>query len=86
VVTNDIAAESATNRAIIPSGVANDYIQFVGKVANLDGTGGITWQLCVWSRKNAGVKPVQTTWVDDRPDYQRRRADQGVVKYSLGVI
>lgn len=33
------------------------------------------WNLQVWSRKNASVKPVAEYWCDDRPDYQRRRSD-----------
>jgi hypothetical protein len=32
------------------------------------------WQIEVWSRKNAACKDATSAWVDDRPDYQRRRS------------
>ena len=36
---------------------------------------GNEWVLQVWSRKNAATKLPTTGWMDDRPDYQRRRSD-----------
>jgi hypothetical protein len=32
------------------------------------------WQIEVWSRKDAACKDATVAWVDDRPDYQRRRS------------
>lgn len=36
-----------------------------------------SWGLAVWSRRNASMKLVTELWMDDRPDYQRRRSDPG---------
>lgn len=33
------------------------------------------WVLMQWSRKNAALKLPTTAWMDNRPDYQRRRSD-----------
>lgn len=45
----------------------------------------VVWNLAVWSRKNAAMKSLQEVWVDDRPDYQRRRTDQSTIKTILGL-
>ena len=37
-----------------------------------------SWGLSVWSRKGAFMKGITEFWMDDRPDYQRRRSDPGV--------
>lgn len=36
---------------------------------------GNTWVLSVWSRKDAALKLPTLGWMDNRPDYQRRRSD-----------
>jgi len=41
--------------------------------------------LVVWSRKNASVKPIVDIWMDDRPDYQRRRSDQSTLRSTISV-
>lgn len=38
---------------------------------------GDDWVLQTWSRKNAGTKLAVEGFMDDRPDYQRRRSDPG---------
>jgi len=78
-----ISAESGTNRSVIGATCAGDLTKWI-KAINVHtvGSGG-QYQLGVWSRKNAAVKPLTEVWVDDRPDYQRRRTDQGVIRYSL---
>jgi hypothetical protein len=40
------------------------------------------WQMVQWSKKKATVAPLVMCWADDRPDYQRRRADQSTTRYT----
>lgn len=42
---------------------------------DLSGVHGSDWVLQVWSRVNAAVKLPTIGWMDNRPDYQRRRSD-----------
>jgi len=86
-----ITAGTVSSRALVSTGFISDAL------ANLAGayyvnSSGISrtlsvgdWQLSQWSRKNALMKPVVELWVDDRPDYQRRRSDAPGRKTSLLV-
>lgn len=47
------------------------------------GFGPDQWNLQVWSPTAGTVKPVYEYWIDDRPDYQRRRSDQPGIKNFL---
>lgn len=38
--------------------------------------------LQIWSRKNAALKLPIEAWMDDRPDYQRRRSDPSTVRQT----
>jgi hypothetical protein len=42
----------------------------------------LAWGLVQWSRKNALVKSIHQIWMDDRPDYQRRRTDPGTTRVT----
>lgn len=81
----NIGAESGTMRAIVPSIAANNLLQWVKAISSHTTSGGSNYHLCVWSRASGTTKNVANSWVDDRFDYQRRRADQGVVRYSLAI-
>lgn len=72
-----IDVESTTNRAITKLTCRNDLLGMVKYLSNIPPSGvGINWILGVWSRRNALIKPLVEAWVDDRPDYQRRRAGE----------
>jgi hypothetical protein len=48
--------------------------------------GSETWELVVWSRKNASVKLPFETFMDDRFDYQRRRSDPNPASRSILLV
>lgn len=64
-----------THRCLLdPTFVSNLLKALNGISQTIDLSGG-DWNLRVWSRKNAGVKVPTTGFMDNRPDYQRRRSD-----------
>lgn len=69
---------TSTARVSFASRFMTDCLANTKQVEVITGTGlpPDQWNLQVWSRKNASVKPVAEYWMDDRPDYQRRRSDQ----------
>ena len=72
--------EGTTNRCIPTSAIKTDLTKWIQACNTLTAAGADTYSLGVWSRKNAGVKTLVECSVDDRFDYQRRRADQGATK------
>lgn len=71
-----------SNRSIIIAQAGTDLKLWLKSINQLTTAGGITWTLGVWSRKNALIKQLSACYIDDRPDYQRRRADQGAARYT----
>ena len=74
-----LAEESPTNRTKFGSGFINDMVRFVSSMDDINGGIGTTWSIAAWSKANASVKTATTIYVDDRPDYQRRRSHPGGV-------
>ena len=72
--------EATTNSPKLTSAFRTDAMAALFDLADL-GPG--KWALRVWSRKNAGVKLVETIFMDDRIDYQRRRSDPSGVVSSI---
>jgi len=70
-----ISDDSITHRTKLDG----EFIQVMLKTLfNLSNTVDVStnqWNLRVWSRKNAAIKLPILGWMDDRPDYQRRRSD-----------
>jgi hypothetical protein len=81
-----IGQDATTHRPEIISQMRTDMTKFV-KAINVvtTATHTVTYNLAVWSRKNAAMKSLQECWVDDRPDYQRRRDDQSTVRTIQGL-
>jgi hypothetical protein len=78
--------EASTNRSILNANVMGDLTKWLAAISvYTTPTNSIVYNLSVWSRKNALMKKAQEAWVDDRPDYQRRRADQGVAKTIIAL-
>jgi len=67
---------------IITSQTGTDLKLWLKSINSFLTGGGTTWTLGVWSRKNAQIKALSACYIDDRPDYQRRRADQGAARYT----
>lgn len=76
-------------RCTFSPSMINDFLLNVKQVEVISTTGaGIIvppsqYNLRVWSRASATTKPVFEYWMDDRPDYQRRRSDQPGTKTFL---
>jgi len=71
----------ANGRAALSTIVRTDLTAWI-KAINTFTTAPHTclYNLGVWSRKNAAIKPLQECWVDDRFDYQRKRAGEAATK------
>jgi hypothetical protein len=78
LTANTVTLPTDGTRVKFTSGFINDCLYNTKQVEVITGTGIAPdqWNLQVWSRKGAFVKPVAEYWMDDRPDYQRRRSDQ----------
>jgi hypothetical protein len=76
-----VGVEGTTQRTIVAPQCAIDLTAWIKKINVITTTPHtIPYNLAVWSRKNGAMKQLAETWIDDRPDYQRRRADQGATK------
>jgi hypothetical protein len=82
--TTAITDEPVTKRTILSSDfVANVIGNFIGALttglfldpASPAGQTNQSWGVQQWSRKLLRLKDVFSVWMDDRPDYQRRRSD-----------
>jgi hypothetical protein len=79
---------SATGRCIWSAVFIADALaslQSVCTISNYPVPGNANWSLSVWSRKNATLKKAAELWMDDRPDYQRRRTDPGLKTFRSAV-
>lgn len=80
---------SGSNRVTVAPNVCTDLLANTKQVEVITSTGfGIgfgpdQWNLQVWSKTGGFVKPVYEYWMDDRPDYQRRRSDDNGTKHFL---
>lgn len=83
ISTNALSPEATTNRSVVASATMTNLLGFVKSIASITPATGQTYVLSVWSRRAALMKPLSQAWVDDRPDYQRRRADQGATRSTI---
>lgn len=75
-----LSAEATTHRAAFSTAFINVVLGALNTLALVNEGATPTWALRTWSRKNASTSVAQTAWIDDRPDYQRRRADPSVIR------
>lgn len=81
-----IHKEPTTNRAQFSSAFLTDLQHYMESLVSFTlPTSGNTYSWMVWSRKNAATKTVTQGWLDDRPDYQRRRVDPSGVRTSFSI-
>lgn len=70
-----LGIDGTTSRTLITTATQTDLLHagkaLAAPISLVTGTA----QWSVWSRKGAVTKPLFELWMDDRPDYQRRRAD-----------
>lgn len=85
LVSSVLTQESTTNRVVFTNGFMQDATLYVAGVAELLVGGVSGWKLQTWSRKNATTEDVIESWMDDRPDYQRRRSDPSTVRVTQTV-
>lgn len=75
-----LSAEASTHRAQFSSAFITSTLNALNTLALVNVSSVPTWALRTWSRKNASTSVAQTAWIDDRPDYQRRRTDPSVIR------
>lgn len=67
--------DSTTQRVEFSSTAIGNILHNFNALTATTTSGGTTYDWRVWSRKAADVKLITELWMDDRPDYQRRRTD-----------
>jgi hypothetical protein len=86
--TNALVADTVTHRAKASSSfisTVHNWISAITTLGDVVGGAGNTWKWVRWSKKLASVANVISAWLDDRPDYQRRRTDQSGNKTTWTV-
>jgi hypothetical protein len=87
--SNALTLDATTKRSkLLPAFVSKliTFIQVLGAISDgVGGVGGNTWKIVQWSKKLARIANVVGGWVDDRPDYQRRRTDSSALKTTYAV-
>jgi hypothetical protein len=73
-----LAFSSDTNsRTIMGPTCTADLTKWIKNInSQSTSTTACIWSLAVWSRAAARMKNLAEAWIDDRPDYQRRRGGQ----------
>jgi hypothetical protein len=85
VAVHSLLTDSTTKRTKFSSTFLNDALLALKGIARLTDAASNIWQLVVHSKKDATVRPAIAAWADDRPDYQRRRADQSSVRNGINI-
>jgi len=67
--------DTTTKRTEFTPSFITDCLASMFTLSNTHTSGGTHYNWRVWSRKAAAVKVITELWMDDRPDYQRRRTD-----------
>lgn len=73
--SNAFGSDGVTQRCLLNASFENDCRRALVALSNTIDISGLDWNLRVWSRVNAAVKIPTECWMDNRPDYQRRRSD-----------
>src|SRR5215831_2715711 len=85
MAVNSVDQETTTKRTKLATSLMTDLTKWVHSLAAFPNATTPTWLLCVWSRRDGVLKPLVQCWADDRPDYQRRRADQATNRISQAL-
>jgi hypothetical protein len=78
--------DAVTHRPMWTAQFLTDVLKSLSDVSQLNDTEPDQMSLVVWSRKNASVKQAILGFVDDRPDYQRRRSDPSAAAKTTHVL
>jgi hypothetical protein len=76
---------SVTLRTKLRTQFMTDALNQLDQISTVTATTGppfTIYHLVQWSKKRAQVNDIVATWIDDRPDYQRRRTDQSSVRQT----
>jgi hypothetical protein len=74
---------AGTGRCIFTAQFCEDMISQLNQSLHVVDTGSNSWDISQWSKKMARVLSVTDIWMDNRPDYQRRRATQSTLVYGV---
>lgn len=73
--TGAFTADLTTHRVKLATQFMTDCLAAIVALSATVDPGGLNWNLRQWSRRSALLKLPTVAWMDDRPDYQRRRSD-----------
>ena len=77
-----LGSEASTSRCILGSQFQTDALAFMTSIVQLT-TGPPAWNLQQWSKSKARILRPTLAWLDDRPDYQRRRSDPSSLRQTV---
>jgi hypothetical protein len=75
-----LAQDATTQRTTLYNGLITDFLAAIFDLSSTHTGGTDHWNFRVWSKMDAALKLPTEAWMDNRPDYQRRRSDQGGVR------
>lgn len=75
-----ITMDTTTHRTKLAAAFLTDYLIAFNKTNTSTANGTVKFHLSQWSKVKGNVADITQVWCDDRPDYQRRRADQSTAK------
>jgi hypothetical protein len=78
--SNALAFSSGTSRCVLSTTFMANIIAQLQASLKITDSGSNLWHFKQWSRKKASVADLALIWMDDRPDYQRRRTDQSTTR------
>jgi hypothetical protein len=81
-----LVQDATTKRTKLAPAYCSDAQLNLAQAFSVTDSGSNKWHLSHWSKKNGTTEDLVLTWMDDRPDYQRRRADQSPTRYTSTVV
>lgn len=78
-----LARQATTLRCTLSNPFMTDIGKAWDSISTFSDSASAAWHLAQWSRKKASAADIVQVWIDDRPDYQRRRSDQSVIRSTL---
>jgi hypothetical protein len=82
---NGFISDPSTGRTKLNSNIMGDFLHAFQNARHITDSASNAWRLMQWSEKDALTRDPVLAWMDDRPDYQRRRADQSTTRTQLVI-
>jgi hypothetical protein len=84
--TNAFGQDGTTHRTKFQAVFMSDACTALNKNLLVTDSGSNAWHFQQWSRRSGVARDITTIWMDDRPDYQRRRTDQSTARTTQTAL